>query len=148
MADNRPVLDWRAYYLAFQEAHGEPVNWSGKLLFRDGYTYAAKDYSGPEWPPPQDPKELRRLQRAYWQIRKANLTHLLRVRRADLLALHEMQAARSVPLQHKTCIRDDQGTKVQAQALNLRDLEDRLRWTEHDLLECQERLDALNGDLE
>lgn len=65
-------IDWRAYFLDFCNRHGgAPVlHGRDRLLFRDGWMYSAREYRGPEWRAPDDPKELRVLQLAYWTIRR------------------------------------------------------------------------------
>jgi hypothetical protein len=93
-------LDWIAYYREFDARHGgDPVQFRGRLLWRDGWTYASTDHAGPEWAPPQDPKELKAFQLAYWSKRKAALTQQLRSLEDDVANLKETQRVRPVPLQ-------------------------------------------------
>ena len=73
-------IDWRAYFYRFVQEHGEPVEVSpiesdrfriySRLLFRDGWMYGAMDYQGPEFSPPGNPDQLRKLKLEYWTIEK------------------------------------------------------------------------------
>lgn len=104
------TLNWAAYFRRFCEAHGEPVKYRGRLLFRDGFMYSAHSYSGPEyWPAPED---VERLQRAYWACRakmvRVQLKELLR----DADSVVRAQYGRSVPLQQTVSFIDDDGKRV------------------------------------
>ena len=94
-------FDWEAYYYSFVEKHGEPVEFRGKLLFRDGWTYAP-DYKGPEWAPPNDLKELRKVQTYYWETRIAILEELLKQVQRVSENLIQTQGNRSCQLLLKT----------------------------------------------
>lgn len=107
-------LDWRAYFQDFCAFHGgDPVPWRGKLLFRDGWSYAANDHKGPEWPPPSDPAELRAAQRFWWEYRLRLIRHELRELRLTHRNVKEQQAGRTVPLRQVARIvtRDEGGQR-------------------------------------
>lgn len=118
------VLDWRAYYYSFVEKHGEPIELAGCLLFPDGWRYAKEDYQGPEYPPPEDPRELLELQLQYWTVKKATVESELKHTTNQMQALQGWQENRDLPLQqvliYKT--RDEEG-KVRMQRGEPEDLD-------------------------
>ena len=141
-------LDWRAYFRAFCDSHGEPVQHEGRWLFPDGWTYALKDWAGPEWPPDLD--RLPFLQRAYWRARrgivKVELDHL----KGRLNWLKGMAAAKSVPLKQRVTYRseNDDGEPVmvsEVKDLDLGAMEERAGWLAENLAECDANLKEL-GD--
>lgn len=146
----RPVtLDWREYWNAFKQAHGgDPVNWRGVLLFRDGWTHAAKDLEGPEWPPPEDPEELRLSKLAYWTIRLAILRDERDQLRQLMKELRQVQASRSAPLKQAVWSRDEEGKRIQVKGdLSLRDMEElRLVPLEMDVEAAKKMIDQLNKE--
>lgn len=97
--------DWKAYYLAFQKMHevegGGPVLYGdteGVWLFGDGWRYSATDYAGPEFPPPEDERELIELQRFYWRRRRA-IVHLERGKLSfQLEGIRKQERERETPL--------------------------------------------------
>lgn len=94
------TLDWPAYFRQFSETHmGTPVIYHGRQLFQDGWMYSASDYAGPEWPPPDDPMELKELIKAYWLIRVRKTRQVYKSLKENLDNLQAMQRARGVPLQ-------------------------------------------------
>lgn len=93
-------IDWRAYWKEFQRAHGDyPVKYRGVLLFRDGWTYSASHYEGPEWPPPEDAHELKKLVRAYWLHHKREIRSLWWPKEQELRNLEQLQSVKSLSLQ-------------------------------------------------
>ena len=97
----RVKLDWQAYFYGFLHTHGESVKYEGRLLFRDGWGYAPDNYQGPEYTPPKDERELRRLQTAYWTIYKKRLEDELLVVSRQIDTLRDWQESRSLPLQQR-----------------------------------------------
>src|SRR6185295_16041100 len=108
----RVRVDWRAYWKEFSRQHGDfPVKWRSRFLFRDGWTYAM-DYPGPEWPPPTDERELARMVRAYWLLRKRAVRAEWWAADCELRDLRNLQATRSLPIMHSSVwiVRDEAGT--------------------------------------
>ena len=105
-------LDWVAYFRKFCEAHGEPVQYKGRLLFQDGWTYSKTNPAGPEWPPPEDEQEFVRLVRAYWLIKLRFLETESKQLDNYIRALSSMSDFKSVPLQQITLLRDAKDKKV------------------------------------
>lgn len=102
-------FNWQKYFEAFQEEHGQGLEYKGRLLFQDGWMYSRTDHSGPEYAPPQDPEKLAKLQRAYWLIRwNIARAELIAVNTA-YLALKEAARIRSAPIYVTTFMRDEQG---------------------------------------
>ena len=113
----RVAVDWRAVWERFKEAHGDPVPYKGRLLFPDGWTHAAADLRGPEFPPPwckscefgDDGKvsqpcptceaEIDKLKLHYWLIRRkaveAEVAHFIRI----IAHARELKQSRSVPVE-------------------------------------------------
>lgn len=141
----RIELDWDAYWADFKALHGDPVQVGGRLVFADGWAYSSTDPAGPEWPPPSDPVELWRLQRAYWNERlryvKLEREHL----RGVVEAIKEQQSGRSCPLVQRSMTRDEHGKVVmERRAVNAREIEQgRLLWLEQDAEECARKLAEL-----
>jgi len=105
-------LDWRAYFISFCEAHGSPVQYGGRLLFPDGWTYSATDYHGPEWPPPTNKKELQDIKRQYKLIRRAGLKVAIHRLETQLESLRRMQEVRPVPLMARGLVEDSETGNV------------------------------------
>lgn len=142
------TLDWKAYFKAFEEEHGKnPVVFEGRLLFSDGWTYSASDHAGPEWPPPADEAELRRLQVAYWRKRKQIVSSELVRLRHDIDGLRHMQSVKSIPLRQVVRYFDSDAKKrvTERQQLDLAGLESRLRWLEADAADCEAKLTELGN---
>lgn len=103
-------LNWPAYFKAFCKAHGgSPVEYKGRQLFSDGWMYAIKDYAGPEWPAPADPRECRRLVIRYWLTRSKILRRMSRELRNSYDNLKVLQSTKSVPLQATVSYYNEQG---------------------------------------
>jgi hypothetical protein len=145
-------LDWRAYWQRFKEVHGnDPVPFKGRLLFPDGWTYSNSSHAGPEWPPPDDPEELRKLLLAYWLIRRKvclnERDHLFNL----IQQLKESQRQRSAPLQQRlvmTLEGEDgkQRKKFSFGDVNPEQLEaegGRLWWLRQDVQDCESRIEEL-----
>lgn len=133
-------LDWKAYFLEFCKVHGEPVLDSGRLLFRDGWTYSSTQYEGPEWGPPQNHKELDEIVLRYWQLRQATLSKLMLKLDHEYNQLKAVIISRSVPPQQVVFIQDGESRKRAYRPLNLEPLEQKIAWVKTDLEECAERL--------
>lgn len=144
-------LDWPAYFRVFCEAHGTdgepgwPVYYRGQLLFADGWRYSSTDHSGPEWPPPDDPGQLKELLTFYWKRRLA-IVESERVKVAtQLINQEQAQRGRNQPLQVTWTIREemDDGRIVRRQAkgaATLDNLKARLSWLEGDVEKCVGKL--------
>lgn len=139
------VLDHRAYFYKFCEEHGgDPVEHEGRLLFRDGWTYSNIDYAGPEWPPPPDQNEVRRLKFAYWRQFKA-----LAVRQLGYLSriagdLGRLQASKSAPLMRRVPPVEN-GQPWGSETLDLKELQERREWLELARNLAEAEIDALES---
>lgn len=134
-------LDWRAYFLRFCEEHGDPVPFEGRLLFPDGWTYSNCRFEGPEWPPPTDETELRRITTWYWRLRKitvrAEAERILNM----VKWIDENQHGRGAPLQHMVQFVDDEGRlRGEARDLDPTALRERLKFLDDDVAECETRI--------
>jgi hypothetical protein len=93
--------NWQLYFYEFCEKHGRPMQLWGVQVFPDGFTYSATDYAGPEWRPPNDPHELRKLLLGYWS-KLASLCKIeLKKAERELANIELTQAERAAPLQHE-----------------------------------------------
>ena len=146
-AFRNPKLDWRAYFLAFCQFHGEPVEHNGRLLFADGWTYSLTDHSGPEWPPPEDLRELDILVTTYYLILERSLRVTLDKLIAARKSFDTVALSKSMPLQQVAFeeYERDGETRVRkaAKQLDTGSLDARIEWMRQDLAECQERLKEL-----
>ena len=124
----RVKLDWVQYFKRFCEEHGgNPINYKGRLLFQDGWTYSATSHAGPEWAPPEDPKELVALVTVYWQEQLRALEVERRQLKAYVHGLTQLSQAKSVPLQATAIERGEDGKPLRkAVDVNLSALETRL----------------------
>lgn len=136
-------LDWKAYFIVFCTTHGEPVEYEGKLLFRDGWGYSKTSYEGPEYPPPLDVKELDALVLRYWNLRLSWLRKLLMKWQHDRDTMQKLQLGRSVPLQQVTTVETDEGKKRGYKPVDMRPFNIRIEWVERDIDECVERLQEI-----
>lgn len=141
------TLDWAAYFRAFCELHGEPVTWRGVLLFRDGWTHAAKDHRGPEWPPPDDLERLRGMRLAYWTIRLKKVKVQALQLKGEIEHLQSVKAVRSavpmVTLREQT---DEGRWRKIAKPLDLTLLLDRLSWLSDQIKDCEREIAALRTE--
>lgn len=100
---NNIKLDWKTYFKHFDQAHGGEAIPLGlnRLLYEDGWCYSSRSYSGPEYPPPDDPKRLALLKRFYYsrvkQLVQDELTSLLLLENQ----LRQLRSAKSLPLVRK-----------------------------------------------
>ena len=137
-------LDWKAYFVAFCQEHGEgPLFHRGRLLFRDGWTYSSTDYKGPEWPPPEDEEELLKLLLTYWTLRRSAVKKELVSEAIKLAQLKEATMVRSAPLQQSIPVTDGNGFRTGGMAairLELFDFEKRVEWLEEDVKLCQNEI--------
>lgn len=150
-------LDWRAYFVEFCRLHGgDPVRYKERLLlFRDGWTYAAHDHRGPEWPPPKDRAELRALRRAYWLRRRATVLQQASRLERQIASVREAAATRSAPLMMRLRRRTTREVDGVAKRvidktdgpLDLRLAEERLRLMREALAECEAQLTALRNPI-
>jgi len=141
-------LDWRAYFLKFCEEHGDPVPFEGRLLFPDGWTYSDRRYEGPEWPPPTDEAELRRITTWYWRLRKitvrAEAERILNM----VKWIDENQYGRGAPLQHRVQPVDDNGQPFGPSVpadVDPTALRERLKFLDDDVAECEAKIKEI-GD--
>lgn len=140
-------LHWHEYFLRFNEVHlGNPVEWGGKLLWQDGFSYSRERYEGPEWPPPEDERERHALILTYWKLRHAQL----KKEGAQLLSMLEglarEQAGRSAPLQQLVVARGEDGKPVIAPAeVSVDDWRERLLSMKRDEIEARRKLKELQG---
>jgi len=120
--------EWKRYYEKFCKVHGEPVidEETGNLLFQDGFQYGSQSYQGPESPPPDDPRKLRRLLYKYWWYRHEMVHKAAQDTGRQLQQLEQTQASRSV--------------KVPGLAAEVRTLQARLKWLLGDRNECLRRI--------
>src|SRR5687767_8483373 len=97
-------LDWKSYWERFRAAHGIwSVTYQGKQLFADGWQYGMnEDYSGPEYPPPSDPTEVRRLALCYWKMRKFYVKKNIEFVEQQLQQVAPVCANRSMALIYKS----------------------------------------------
>lgn len=137
-------VDWRATFLAFVDLHGPPVRWGGRLLFRDGWSHAAADYRGPQWPPPQEPRELHRLKLEYQRERRRVLRMELDWLGGILGAFEEMARLRSGPIVLMQDRKGPEESRVDANE-KLRGARDRLRDTARELKECEAEIERLEA---
>lgn len=135
-------LDWRAYFQGFCEQHGKPVNWKGRLLFPDGWTYSRTEYKGPEWPPPKDKVELAEMREEYWQLRLQKAEDDLKEVKRLYENLKEQQESRSAPLKYGTRYYDEenQGYRRGTADVSLPAVQDEVTILEEELKECQRQL--------
>lgn len=141
-------LDWEAYFQEFSRRNGgDPVriNMGGviRLLFRTGWGYGTK-YEGPEYPPPEDPRKRHSLVRFYWRTRKAALVEIQGQLSESVSSLQAMQSSRSVPLQVREIMWDDQQHKPVTRSgdIHLGRLYERLENLDRLIAECDSYLDV------
>lgn len=128
-------IDWPAYYEDFCHEHHDPVEYGGRLLFEDGWTYSAFDYAGPEWPPPEDEGKLKGLKIRYWSLRKKIVVAEVQSLQTRLRAVDGLQSGKSLPLPLKY---DDSEQRGIAGVVDWKDL---------DITAHHERLGALRQDV-
>ena len=139
------ALDWKAYFAEFCRIHeGDPVEYRGRLLFRDGWMYSSTDYGGPEWRPPTDPLILRDLKIWYWQQRARKIRQELLPLRQMLVDVEQMQIGRSAPLQQISIEYDDKGKpRTISGPIDVTGIKVRVDFLEFTLDECYLELDKL-----
>lgn len=136
-------LDWRAYFAKFCEEHGEPVNYRGRLLFRDGYMYSATNHAGPEYSPPVG-EALSQLQSEYWTLRRRMIQEQIDDLTYVAESVFQMQAGRSVKLQQVTSYKDDEGrVKVEIGDVDREALVERMKWLVAEAKSADEMLRSL-----
>lgn len=143
-------LDWKAYFDAFCEKHGDPVEWGGRVLFPDGWTYSITSYQGPEYMPPEDPKALLRLQAEYWRVRYERIREVYHTVRELIERLKKAQAFRDGRLYHRYSMveQNEYGERVRVthtEPVNLTPYVSKLRELAADLDKCKtERESKIN----
>lgn len=145
-------MDWKAYYLAFCEAHGGfPMQDRGRLLFPDGWTYSSTSYIGPEWGPPEDRQEFLELVQRYWRLRRVLVKNELSYRKQVLEGLQEMSHTRSVPLQSVITIKTGELGQETSEtikgAVDLDSMRYNLQEVVKDLDICEEHIRTLTIEL-
>ncbi len=140
-------LDWQAYYGAFKQLHGDPVEYHGRLLFRDGWMYSSTRCEGPEWAPPEDGGELKTLVVAYWTVRKEVVQSEMSLLDEMIGKLREVQDARSAPLQHSVLCQDDETKRrwMETGELDYELMQERANWLQADVQECNENIGEGDG---
>lgn len=148
------TIRWREYFQRFCEAHGRwPVQYMGRLLFRDGWMYSSSDYKGPEWAPPEDPLNLLRLRHIYWTRRRSIVAdeHERLITTARVLA--DSQAARSARLpiyqtaRYQETDEDGRPRTISKQVeADLGALQGRIDWLQEDLDVCDKEIKAIGTE--
>lgn len=140
-------MNWRDYWNRFRETHGDPVPYKGRLLFADGWMYSATDYRGPEWAPPEDEGELRKLQLHYWLVRRRIVDLEHRQLWTVIKQIKETRASRSAPVRAETTTfaADDQGKmKMTRQEVDEVQWErTRLKWLKDDISNCERMIERI-----
>lgn len=139
-AEGKVQIDWRGYFIEFCRAHGEPVEFGGRLYFRDGWSYSATDYEGPEWSPPADFRELDEIVTKYWTARLGTLTRSLATLTHELGRLEDLISVRSLPVQQQVVVDTDRGKRRGYRPLDLSPLRARIAWVRDDISEAELRL--------
>ena len=149
---NKLNLDWKEYFKKFVEAHGEPVDWQDRLLFRDGWQYSNTRYQGSEQPPPEDPANLRGLKITYWRRLHKRLSREANDLSQQIVMLTQWQNERSMPLQQRVPYlgTTEEGLPVRKRGdpedLNLSGLNANLADRHYFRKEAQEMLDELTEE--
>ena len=142
-------LDWKEYFKKFVEAHGEPVDYGGRLLFRDGWQYSSTRYQGPEYPPPEDPANLREDKLTYWRLLHERLNREANELSQQITMLTQWQNEKSMPLQQRVAYPSTTETGLpilkrgDPEDLNLSGLNANLADRKYFRDEAQEMLDEL-----
>lgn len=144
----KPVkIDWREYFKLFCLQHGQwPIYDEGRLLFPDGWSYAADDYAGPEWSPPKSISLLAELQVRYWRRRKEIVKAERDKLEHHLKGLAQMQRERPIPLQRSWAAYDEDGRVSRSSGeIDWAMLAERLRWLTQDVIDCENNLKELGA---
>ena len=142
-------LDWKAYFDRFVEVHGEPVEFDGYLLFQDGWRYSPLKYSGPEYPPPKDPRLVKSYKMHYWKGMLKKLNAEAHEVRQQLQGLKDWGKCTSLPLQQRILVPSEgkeRATWGNPEDLNLGILEHQLDDLEYYIAECETQLVKLGSD--
>ena len=143
--------DWKSYFNEFDKLHGKntgPIHYGKRLLYPDGWMYANNDYRGPEWRPPSDAEELRKLKKTYWSIFHGLVTQEIRLLEDRVREIKASQQQRSAPLQAiitylETDEEGNRKVKQKKDALNPELFEGRLIWLRGHLEDCKYNLKVL-----
>lgn len=136
-------IDWKEYFIEFCKVHGEPVEYNGVLLFRDGWRYAM-EYAGPEHKPPSDHKLLDKLIVTYWSLRLRSCKERLNKTWVERKRIERLQDEHSLPLKQVTIVGMGQDRRRVSSNLDTRQLDDRIRWLQADIEECEQMLKEVN----
>lgn len=156
-----PKISWRAYFRRFCAEHGgDPFEFKGWLLFRDGWRYSNATYRGPELAPcgcleqPCDCSKRKELSRVYWKLRRASVVRERRLLEMNLRTLEALQRDRSAPLQASLTHRDrvtnpvtglqEWYVEVEHRDADFQSVRDRLDDLRHWEAECVRELEAFN----
>lgn len=108
MAAPRRRIDWAQYFRDFCGVHGRPLAHPDgeRVLFPDGWTYSIRSHRGPEWPPPDDPKQRWTLVLTYWRLFRLGVRRELAAAREELAEVVRAARCRSAPLTVVAIVRD------------------------------------------
>lgn len=139
-------LDWQAYFKRFCEAHGgEPLEYKGRLLFRDGWQYSNSDYAGPEFAPPIDLAACLALRVTYWRRRREAVALELYELENSYQGLQQLQAKLTAPLQCTIRYENDEGkSELRTEDINFEMMAERLSWLRSDIQDCNTHLSELS----
>jgi hypothetical protein len=148
-------LSWKSYYEQFKLKHGQPVLYlndkstfsNGLLLFPDGWTYSTDGYAGPEYPPPENPEDLKRLQVAYWREKLGILKGLRLEAGTQLAGLRSIQDGKAMPLRYTKPRYDEEGrpSGVEEASVSFQDLGARIDQIDLDIEECEKKITGLSA---
>lgn len=140
-------LDWRAYFKAFCELHGEPLRFGkARLLFPDGWQYNSRSHAGPEYPPPTDTRSRILLQKEYWNLRLEIVGDQRDKLEAKLKGLEELRQLCSAPLQETRVYYDGESKRIESGPLDTAPLCARLVWLTGELEKCNKQLETLGRE--
>lgn len=141
---NRKIrFDWKAYFNSFCDMHGLfPMEWKGRLLFPDGWTYSISSESGPEYPPPSTELALLELKRQYWILRKQITASELKFRQQALVDVKHAMETHTATLFHTwTTFNSELKTKeTHSEAIDIAAMERGVFEIQKDLDECIDML--------
>lgn len=142
-------LDWRSYFEGFCELHGKPVDYKGRLLFPDGWTYSRTEHQGPEYPPPTDKRHLQELKRDYWQARMDKSELDLKDAERLLGTLTGQQQMRSAPLKTGVRVFDEESGRYRrgVSDVSLPSLREEVESMREEVQECQRQLKTVGRSI-
>lgn len=142
-------IDWREVWEEFKRQHGgTPLLFKGKLIFGDGWSHSATDYKGPEWPPPEDTHQLRRILLWYWGRRKTIVSHEIHILESQLGNLKDLAERRPSLAWLKAYRRNFESAGPDAKQWvpqsgyeYMKWLEERIQWLQEDLKQCLQKIE-------